>query len=249
MPATFRLDKEQRQHVRDCLSKDGVSLRLNQFSNFVSNIESSIDVFVVRAKKESFRDAHDALRKLWTMCAQDDPQIALIRKSIGNLPDKAVEYLDQRGLNVIPRLFPTEPLKVQEWARKTDAKNLVNGIRLMTAEGAQIVAGRSRGGGKRSESRIGPIIMGETRGIGAGKRRGGRPANSAQADLVMHLAADWLESTGKVPILVRSDKDGFGDLVHCVFQWLDLPEGSAAYALRTYGGAVKEYKLKSHENR
>jgi hypothetical protein len=50
----------------------------------------------------------------------------------------------------------------------------------------------------------------------------------------MHLAIDSLRATDELPKPGRSDEAGFGDLVHKVFQWLDLPDGSAGYALRRY---------------
>jgi hypothetical protein len=60
----------------------------------------------------------------------------------------------------------------------------------------------------------------------------------------MHLAMDWSHATGSPPKPRRSDNTGFGDLVHSVFQWLNLPEGSAAYALRQYWTAVKAFKAR-----
>jgi hypothetical protein len=60
----------------------------------------------------------------------------------------------------------------------------------------------------------------------------------------MHLALDWLTATCKPPKRRRSDKTGFGDLVHSVFQWLSLPEGTATYALRKYWAAAKAFEAR-----
>jgi hypothetical protein len=110
---------------------------------------------------------------------------------------------------------------------------------------AQIVVGRSRGCGKRSARHVEPVILGEVRGIGARKRKGGRPGRDAQRELVMNLAFDWTSATDNAPERGRSGRIGFGDLAHSVFQWL-LPEeqaaGAASYALRRHWSEVKKAK-------
>jgi hypothetical protein len=71
---------------------------------------------------------------------------------------------------------------------------------------------------------------------------------AAQHELVMHLALDWLHATGNAPKSRRSDSCGFGDLVYCVFQWLDISEDSsetAAYALRRYWDTGKTKKKRA----
>jgi hypothetical protein len=60
----------------------------------------------------------------------------------------------------------------------------------------------------------------------------------------MYLAMDWLTATGEPPKHGRSDNTAFGDLVHSVFQWLALPEGSAAYALPQFWAAVEAGKAR-----
>jgi hypothetical protein len=88
-----------------------------------------------------------------------------------------------------------------------------------------------------------PVIMGEVRGAGTTRHRGGRPTNERHQTLVMHLALHWLTETGKPPTRGRSDSTGFGDLVHSVFQWLELPD-SAANRLRQYWDTVKAFKAR-----
>jgi len=63
--------------------------------------------------------------------------------------------------------------------------------------------------------------------------------------LVMHLALDWLHATGQQPQKGRDDKRGFGDLVHSVFDWLEVtrdPRQAAIYALRRYWDTEKSAK-------
>ena len=90
--------------------------------------------------------------------------------------------------------------------------------------------------------RLEPTIMGEVRGAGARHDQGGRPRNAKHPDLIMHLATDWISATGEAPKSGRSDYTGFGELVHSIFQWLDLPEGSAVHSLRQYWADAKERK-------
>jgi hypothetical protein len=135
-----------------------------------------------------------------------------------------------------PRLQEELPEKLAIFAgpRPVSLAPLVIALRALTSQGSRPVEGRSRGGGKRSASRMEPRIMGEMR------HRGGRPANECHQSLVMHLATDWLTATCAPPKPGRSDNSGFGDLVHSVFQWLGLPDDSATYALRQFWDAVRQ---------
>jgi hypothetical protein len=56
----------------------------------------------------------------------------------------------------------------------------------------------------------------------------------------MNLAIDWTFATDAKPSPCRSDQTAFGDLVHCVFQWLDEP--APDQALRRYWHAAKVYR-------
>jgi hypothetical protein len=240
----YRLNDEQRARVRNCLSKDGLSLPRDRFDRFIVGIEASVARFLAAPPQGTFRDAHDALRELWELSHDDYPPFALIRARIRKLPKQAVEYVDRRAPIVIARLFPREPpiTQFQHWAAGADRKMLIKATRVLSAGGGRIVQGRSRGDGKRSDLRLEPVIMDEVRGAGTRLHRGGRPENEGHRDLVMHLAIDWLGATSQSPKPGRSDGPGFGDLVHSVFQWLSLPGGSAPYALRQYWVAVRKRK-------
>jgi hypothetical protein len=242
--AHYRLDDEQRARVRDCLTKDGQSLPIDRFERLIRGIEASIVHFLASAPQGAFRDAHDALRHLWEPSHDDDPPVALIRARIQALPREAIEYVDRRAPIVIARLFPAKPIvtRFREWAATADPAKLITATKVLSGEGGHIVEGRSRGAGKRSRLRLEPMITGEVRGTGTDRHRGGRPENADRRDLVIHLATDWLGATGEAPKPGRSDSTGFGDLAHSVFQWLSLPEGSAAYALRQYWADVKRVR-------
>jgi len=240
----YRLDDEQRACIRDCLAKARIALSQRNFEQLTRNIEVSIDQYRRAEPDSTFREAHDTLRDLWEISHDDDPPVAVLRARIQALPRQAIAYLDRRAPIVIRRLFPTDPpaTRFLEWAGTADAAILVAATRVLSGEGGRIVEGRSRGGGKRSGLRLEPMIMGEVRGAGARHDQGGRPRNAKHTDLIMHLAMDWISATGEAPKSGRSDYTGFGELVHSIFQWLDLPEGSAVHALRRYWTDAKESK-------
>jgi hypothetical protein len=217
----------------------------DRIKRLISDIESSIAHFLSTAPEGTFRDAHDALRRLWELSHEDDPPVRVIRARIAALPKQAVEYVDRRAPIVVSRLFRDESpvTRFLEWAARANPSKLIRATQVLAAEGGRIVEGRSRGVGKRSSPRLEPWIMGEVRGAGAARHRGGRPEHPHHQELVIHLALDWLRATYETPKPGRSGNCGFGDLVHSVFQWLDLP-GSATYALRQYWAEVNRMKAR-----
>jgi hypothetical protein len=259
--AHYRLDDEQRARIRDCLTKDGLSLPSDRLERLVRGIEASIDHFLAAAPQGAFRDAHDALRHLWKLCHLDKPPALVLRRELQKLPKRAVEHMGRRARVVIPHLFPGETIEVGvfdpperlaarflSWANSADDQKLVAALGILSAEGGGWVAGRSRGDGKRSRPQFEPMIMGEVRGTGARDLSGGAPSDDAGRELVMRLALDWRHATGHEPKPGRSDCAGFGDLVHSVYQWLDDSEQArerAVYALRWYWGTLKSKRRRA----
>jgi len=260
MAPGYRLGEEERARVRDCLAKAGVSLPARDFYLFVLDIEASIGHFPA-APERSFREAHEALRTLWQCSREHSPLVDKLLALLRALPKEAIEAMSRRARRVIPALFPGETIEdtvfdpperlaagFLNWTATSEEKKLVTALRVLTSDGGRIIIGRSRGSGKRSRPRLEPTILGEVRGAGTSHHRGGPPAEPARRKLVMHLALDWCRATGEAPRPGRSDGSGFGDLVHCVFQWLDLsedPTEAAGYALRRYWGSVEEKKTRA----
>jgi hypothetical protein len=255
------LDDEWHAFVRNCLKKERVVLETVRFNQFIREIKKSIAVLYATTPKRRprnarggrrrpFRDAHNALRELWILSHNDALPIEVLRievlRTLQDLPRAAVEYLDRRAPNVIPRLFPDEQqvTRFHDWAARADGEKLKVATGVLSADGAQIVEGRSRGGGRRSGRRLEPIIMGEARGAGTRVHRGGRPINEGDQTFVMHLALAWLHATGIAPTPGRSDHTGFGDLVYAIFQLLEQPDESATYALRRYWEEVEKGKAR-----
>jgi hypothetical protein len=256
-PAHYPLDDEQRAQVRDCLTKEGLALPQDRFEPLILGIEASIEHFRKVPAKGTFREAHDALSAFSRRCHLDPAPVRVLRDELAKLPNAAIEYIARRSRVVIPGLFPGETIgddvfdpperlvaRFLAWVNSADDQKLVAALRILSQEGRLIVEGRSRGAGKRSHRRVEPMIMGEVRGADSTVDRGGRPQNSDNQDLVMRLAGNWHSATGEVPKPRRSDSTGFGDLVHGAFQWLGLPEGSAAYASRRYWADVKRGKAR-----
>jgi hypothetical protein len=192
----------------------------------------------------SDRKAHDALRALWLLAHEEDPQVGALRARVERLPPKASSYIESRAVRLIPRLFSgqTADHGFPAWAHAADGPDLVKALRVLSADGGRIVPGRSRGGGKRSKSKLEPRIGRQVRGTGTMAPTGGRPKNADQDTLVMHLAIDWSQATGERPEQGRSDATGFGELVHCVFDWIAKP--GARQALRRYWTTVKSAKVR-----
>ncbi|MGC2411975.1 MAG: hypothetical protein WA459_04675 [Stellaceae bacterium] len=240
------LDEEQCAQVRDCLRKANVALPTEIFERLVREIEDSISRFRGSEPSGGFRNAHDALRAIWLLAHEDDPPLGVLRTQIKALPRSAVKYIDRRFPRAIPRLFPRTPFEdgttFLAWTEKASGDQFVRALQVLSAEGAQIVAGRSRGRGKRSASRVEPVILGETRGAGAKKEKGGRPSEDARHELVGNLGLDWSRATERMPDPGRSSETAFGDLVHGVFQWLEVSEDpyeAATYALRRHWEQVE----------
>jgi hypothetical protein len=191
----------------------------------VRDIESSISRFSTIVPSPTLRETHDALRAVWLLACESDPQVGVLRARINTLPKTALKYINRRAPRVIPRLFPGETFEdgvFLVWAERADGDKLVKALRVLAAEGAQIVEGRSRGSGKRSARRTEPSILGEVRGTGAKGRKGGRTSADARYELVMNLGLDWIRAANQMSEPGRSSEDEFGDHVHSVFQWLNI---------------------------
>jgi integrase len=176
----YRLDDEQRRRVADCLGKDGLRLPSDRFQCFVRDVEASISDFLLSARGASFRDAHDALRRLWNLSHEDGASDEALSKLVRALPRRAAEYLNRRGRMDID---PDQLDALKDWEPEVNPEMLL--IKVLSGEGVQIVNGRSRGGGKRSGQRAEPIIMGQARGAGARTHRGGRPESAEEEELVV----------------------------------------------------------------
>ena len=244
---------EQIAQVRDCLKVGKISLQPGCFDCLVHKIEASMAVHAAEVRDgHTFRQLHDELRGLSLLVRKAGPPVGQVRTRINALSAFAAEYMQERWSRVRTSLFPysINILDFRAWSQDAMRDDLIRAVAVLAADGAQLVPGRSRGHGRRSRPRIESVILGKSRGKRISLETGGRPREDANFRLVMHLALDWHIVTGRYPTKGRSDRSGFGCLVHAVFQWRAEDEhmnensvyGSATYALRRYWHAVGKRK-------
>lgn len=244
------LKRRAELHRIICL-RDAPPPTRSDFARFIVAVEASISAYLEnRSKRLPFRLRHDLLRRLWHMLNEAPVSIALIRLEAGKLPKPVLAALERRARRVWPGFgigaLPGGGLR--DWIKTAPAEQLVPALRLVIAEGALLVLGRSRGGGVRDPSRIEPVIMGISRGSRAEtdppedgvstSPRGGPVAATAETDLVMHLAIDYLNLTGKSGSFTREDKRIIGQIVEYLFNELKIK--NAPWILRRYWDAVKQ---------
>jgi hypothetical protein len=101
------LDEDQRRDIARYISKDGKPVTRACLEKLLRDIEASIAAFQAQEPEASFRQAHDALRGLWSLThkADADVPVGLLRIRIQSLPTKAVEYLDRRATLVSKQVF------------------------------------------------------------------------------------------------------------------------------------------------
>ena len=242
-PSGFRLDDDHRKSLRSCL-KDANPSFLEPADRFFERIEASINDYLRSKPDGTFREAHDAVRAVWKRCQLDPPPVQVLREEVRKLPDIALQSMGRRARIVIPTLFPGESIKDSvsdppdrlaagflAWMSSAEDRKVVEALRALSEDSRSIVAGRSRGGGKRSRAQPEPRIFGEIRGAGSRSHFGGRPKDERARTLVTHLAGNWLSATGEMPLKTRSDQSGFGKLVHLVFQSILVPVDASQDAL------------------
>jgi len=243
-PAPLFFDEEQRLWLARLLRKENPIATRAEIDRFVEAVAASVvqwrSASAMRPAAPT-RQVHNAMRQLWLIASAPEPAIGLLKARLRALPSEAISAMEARAQLLWPRIFGAElpPCGLNGWSKTAEAADLVRGLRLITANGAAAVAGRSRLNGRQSRPSIEPMILGVVRGSPDASLsrllQGRRPAGTD--DLVMLLAIDWLQATGKSPGPGRSDGKPFGALVHHVFGWLDKEVGAEA-ALRRYWRSV-----------
>lgn len=240
----MRFDEEQKDWIRRVVGRAGLAGTSHEFERLVTAISATMEAWEAeRAGESPFREQHDALRKIWRMVDADDPPVGQIRGRIEVLPAAAQDYLLRRARTLWSKAMTRRSTcDLAGWARRAPRQRLLSRLRLTISMGGSIVTGRRRGGDKKSAGRFEPVIMGVARGSGLQAPRGGRPSAADTDRLIGYLAVDWALATGRMPEQGRSAEKPFGDLVHHVFDWLDL--GAADHALRRYWQGVNRGRTK-----
>jgi hypothetical protein len=194
----------------------------------------------------TFRKKHDSLRELWRLAEQSDAPVGQIRARLKELPGEILADIEERAERRWPIHFeePVPATPTLGWLADVPKEMLLKILPPSISYGGKFVPGRGRGSGRRSKPQYEPMILGVVRGSwpssksaiadrsdcdGAGN---GRPRDDAALQLISFLAMDWTFAAERRPVPGRSDKTPFGDLVHQVFGWLELPDAIAA--LRRY---------------
>jgi hypothetical protein len=131
-----RLDAEERRDIKNCLAKDRFPLSPNPFNQFICDIENLLAHYQSVEPDGSFRETHNALRRLWILShhhsllkqsPDSDEKIAVIRELIEKLPKKAAHYIDRRVAKVASSLFPNGPATThfRDWARTANRTDLI----------------------------------------------------------------------------------------------------------------------------
>jgi hypothetical protein len=247
---TGALGEDEIEWIGRALKQAGIEPSPELVERLTNSVRKSMALFrQASAAQITYRERHDALRALLQLTNETDPSVGVIRKRIKELAAVTIDELEERARRLWPRVFRGESLEggfdFVTWSQTAPGEKLLEAVRTFASDGGKIVPGRMRPGGKRSRSRSEERILGQIRGA-ASPTRGktapplgspenqpslpgnGRPRADAADELVMHLVWDWADATGTVPTPGRSERTGFGGLVHHVFSWLDIeaPEQS-----------------------
>jgi hypothetical protein len=242
------LDEEQQDRVDRCLHKAGLAAATTASRGLIRQIEQAMNAFLIDVRGYSMtdRETDDYIRELWHLTNGSEPSIGQIRARTTSAPDQVLRLFDYLASREIPKFYGATGMPATEeqalrnggfraWAASADGEALIWAIQtLLPGSGVVAVRGRSRGAGKRSRPHLEPYINRFARGAEGPKPTGGRRSYlDFEFLLIGRLATAVERAIGKCPSAGRSDKTGFGDLVHSVFQWLGM-EGQAEYALRQY---------------
>jgi hypothetical protein len=196
------------------------------------------------------RQIHRRLRTLLRLAEQADPPIGVIRARLKQLPRQALGEVEERAHRRWPIYFdePAPSTPAGGWLADVPADQLLTILPPGLSDGGMIVPGRGRGSGHRSRPHYEPMIRGVVRGSrpssgsapaedladprAATAHAGGRPRDDDALELISFLAMDWALATESRPVPGRSDEKPFGNMVHQVFGWLELPDATGA--LRRY---------------
>ena len=238
-------DEEERLWLARLLRKEKPIATRAEIDRFVEAVAASVahwrSASAMRPAAPA-RQVHNAMRQLWLMASAPEPAIGLLKARLRALPSEGLNTMEVRARRLWPSILGAElpPCGLIGWSTSAAPADLVRVLRLITANGAAAVAGRSRSNGVKSRPSLEPMILGVVRGSpdsSTSRLPHGRRREFTADQLVMMLAVDWTLATGAPPTHGRSDDKPFGELIHHVFGWLDKEVG-AEPALRRYWQSV-----------
>jgi hypothetical protein len=202
----------------------------------------STHIAAKEAQPSTNREIHDQLLELYRLAEAPDPPVGQIRGRLEKLPPPILADVEERARRLWPFWFyePAPSSTTIGWLAHVPKERLLVILPSAISGGGAVVLGRARGSGRRSRPHFEPMIRGVVRGelaLGgnpdaAPPNAGGRPRDDGAIELIAFLAMDWALATEQRPAPGRSEHKPFGDLVHQVFAWLELPDATGA--LRRY---------------
>lgn len=245
-PRPVGLDEEQRAALKCLLLRAEPGQSQRALETLAAGVEASMTEYLKQsASAASFRTTHDELRGLWVLVVADDPPVGVIRQRLLALHPASQVALERLAQWLWPKLLSGDPPAggVMKWGQTAPAQDLLLLVRTALVEGGLVVCGRRRPGGRRSASRLEPVILGVVRGAPGHQPvpANGRPPDDLAVQLIAFLAVDWAQATDEMPQSGRSDRTAFGDLVHQVFGWLERPDATGA--LRRYWRKYRHRKV------
>jgi len=234
-PLSYLASERVKKLVRDVLKRHNIHLGRSRSAELEAKANLAIEYFLKEQTCQADREMHRAARKIWKMASSDDPPIAQIRIELSRLPKRIKGLFETRANLCLLQMFPKSRYagSLDRWLPDASHEELLWSVCALIPTRLEIVAGQSRGSGRRRDSaRIEPKILNITRGNGDDTPKKGRPIKWPEQDLILRLANYWAQIVGEFPNFGRSDHTPFGDLVHSVFQFLGLPIGSATSRLR-----------------
>ena len=157
-------DEEQRLWLASLLRKAKSRATSAEIAQFVEAVAASVVQWHLASTMPpaaTARQVHNALRQFWILASEPEPAIGLIKARLRALPSEAVSAMEVRGRLLWPSIFKAKlpPCGLIGWSKTAAPADLVQGLRLITANGAAAVAGRSRLNGRQSRPSLGSGLI------------------------------------------------------------------------------------------
>jgi len=198
----------------------------DRMTTFMEGLDIALAHYA-RAKHQTatYRDAHEALRDLFKLMQASEPDMVLIRKKLGFLPQEATEFLLRRARQRF-RLFRKHAhlgrLSLIHWLRSLSDQELLTLGRSLIATGLAWTFGQRRSKNRPAKLRLEPYIMGHARRlkrpdidwfVPQKEQRGGRPHQTAIDNFMISIGLFWVELTGEAPKAQRGRMSPFVEVV------------------------------------
>lgn len=212
----WRLVRRERPNV----TSEGMSAFMSGLDDALARYRAAV------LSTSTYRDAHEALRDLYLLLQDLEPDLVVIRRKFAFLPEEAQADVLRRAR--ARRLAAGGEAELSwtgfcSWLQGLSDADLVAIGPGLVAGGAAWSSGQTRANGHTSAPHLEPLTLGRFRNLRrpdvegftpAPQPKGGRPASSAVDDLMTDLGLLWFETTGtdNTPAAVRGHKTAFVEM-------------------------------------